>query len=617
MKLEHLDQGAFINSETLRLPDTYPFPYQPESFTDEEKLILGRFFTNVDRPVFAIHGLPEEVIGAMFSRYSRTEASVRRVFLNEFWKTPELGLQSLTDHMVATSDMDLQSAQERARKLYHRIFADFGDDSVIQMGSVHIAFEYVSQIASKAIEDGRIAAAYIEKSTRYVDFGSEVSGHFLFMEEPSIMASGFAGEYTELNKDLFEAYKRHMLTTREVLRGKYRLEDQVFVNQTTGEEIAYDQIANANDRQLVEKAYEKALKAKTLDTIRVFLPATTVTNLGAHFSGQAAESAVNKMLASQHPEVRLLGALAYYEVNKVAPSFFENVDHRYGAKTREYLAQARELQQGEVEKWVCEIQELEGGDVRLVDFDIDADVKVAAQIIYTSQGDRGLSKEAIFQWVRAIKERDSQEHPELKYSPRLAELILSATQDRLASGLNRRHKLPRAFEHAFAEVEFDVNFGIYRDVQRNRMSSTERQMLTADNLFIPQEFGEPGMEAVLGDYLSLAEKTRVLNTRLRESGDKKLAAASEYVTLFGNTLRFNIKANLRQWVFFSELRTIAGGHPDYRRAMQKAVRQIVEAMPWTETLFAHIDWTDDYGLGRLKAEIRTASKLADLDDTRN
>src|SRR3989344_1177452 len=145
MTKEILENTSILKIENLRLPENFPFPYTPERFTVTEKAILSKHFTNYDKPVFAIYRLPQEVTGAMFSRYSRTEKSVRRVFLDEFWKSPELGLQNLTDYLVTSGDVDLQSAKERARRLYHRIFADYGDDSVIQIGSVHIAFEFVSQ----------------------------------------------------------------------------------------------------------------------------------------------------------------------------------------------------------------------------------------------------------------------------------------------------------------------------------------------------------------------------------------------------------------------------------------------------------------------------------------
>jgi thymidylate synthase ThyX len=130
----------------------------------------SKLFTNWDRPVFAIFNLPQEVVGAMFSRYSRSAKSVRRLFLDEFWNEKGLGFQ------VIRNSLDrLDKARERTKSFYERVFAEYGDDSVIQMGSVHVAYEYVSQIlGAKAIEDQRVASAYIEKSTRYVDFSTKL-----------------------------------------------------------------------------------------------------------------------------------------------------------------------------------------------------------------------------------------------------------------------------------------------------------------------------------------------------------------------------------------------------------------------------------------------------------
>ena len=119
---------------------------------------------------------------------------------------------------------------------------------------------------------------------------------------------------------------------------------------------------------------------------------------------------------------------------------------------------------------------------------------------------------------------------------------------------------------------------------------------------------EPGMEAVLEDYLKLAGWTKTLNKRVAALGGVYEPSA-EYVTMLGNKMKFDILANLRQWVFFSELRTIPGGHPTYRRAMQETVRQIFEVMPFMKPLFAHVDWVKDYGLGRLKAELKTQQTL--------
>lgn len=612
MTKEFVSETQVLSSEALDLPGRFPFPYTPESFSEEEKQVLSRFFTNVDKPVFAISGLPQEVVGAMFSRYSRTKMSVRRLFLKEFWGSPELGIQNITSYFVEEGE-ELETARERASRFYRSVFAEYGDDSVIQMGSVHISFEFVSQIAAKAIEDGRIAAAYIEKSTRYVDFGSEENGHYLFMEVPEIMQSEFAQDYIDWNNSLFESYKRHIGTTKEFLRSRYPIEEQVFENPRTGEQVRYDQIASEEEKSKAQRAYERALRAKTFDTIRVFLPTTTVTNLGAHFSGQAAENALNKLISSPYSEVRLLGAMAHQELMKVSPNFLQNVDHKYGERTREYLGEVRDAHFRVANEWASQIVEVpQRNRVRLVDWDEDADVKLATQIIYTGQRIRHRSKRAIREWARKVKEKDLRKNPDIWWSPRLAEIIVSAVPDRKAEGLSRRHKLPRAFEHAAAEVEFNVDFGIFRDLQRNRMSSTERQTLSAGEVHIPPEFEEEGMEEVLQDYLLHFERTKDLHDRILASGDSRLVHAAEYVTIFGNRLRFNIRANMRQWAFFSELRTIEGGHPTYRWTLQSAARQILTVYPFMKPLFAHINWKKDYGLGRLKAEVKTQEKLSQL-----
>ena len=131
----------------LNIPKSFPFPYSPETFTKKEKDILLNFFTNIDKPVFGIYNLPQEVVGAMFSRYSRSDKSVRRLFLDEFWDPSFSTLKS--------NSKSLQKATDRTNNFYKKVYAEYGDDSVIQVGSIHIAFEFVSQIAVQIIEDQR------------------------------------------------------------------------------------------------------------------------------------------------------------------------------------------------------------------------------------------------------------------------------------------------------------------------------------------------------------------------------------------------------------------------------------------------------------------------------
>lgn len=576
----------------LNIPKKFTYPYKPEKFSKKEVLILSSFFTNVDKPVFAIFNLPQEVVGAMFSRYSRSDKSIRRLFLDEFWDE--------TISSYSMSSKKLKKAEERTANFYKKVYAEFGDDSVIQVGSVHVAFEFVSQIAAKAIEDQRIGASYIEKSTRYVNFGSSIDGRFLFMDVPEIKKSPFYKDYLKWNNDAFSFYNRALPIAIEYLRSRYPIDEQIFQLVSTGKLFKFKDINDEVEKEKLTRAYERALRAKAFDTVRVFLPTTSVTNLGAHLSGQATENTLNKMLCSKYAEVRLLGQMAYEELLKVVPNFLQNIDHQHGGVARNYRQSALSLAASITDKHIpnLKLEDNEEG-VRLVDWDRNAAANIASQILYTGQNKTYFGKTEFYKW--AINKANKN---------KVLKIIKEGIPDRSCAQYNRRHKLPRAFEHAYVEIEFFKDFGIYRDLQRNRLSSTERLYLTPEFLYIPPEFFEKGMEEVYSDYLKLHKETISLNKKVRKFG----LGVSEYVTILGNKLRFNIRANIRQWVFFAELRTIAGGHPSYRDAMQKAAKLMIKKLPYLAPLFAKVDWVEDYGLGRLKAEVLTQEALAKINE---
>src|SRR5438477_12174647 len=121
-----LDQPAMISATA-------------ETFTTDEQRILSHYFTNTDRPIFALINLPETVKGALFARYSRSAKSVRRLFLDEFLGDLEKGTEvfSGAGPSVGTA---------RAEKLYARVLNEYGDDSVAQLGGAHLACEGVSNV---------------------------------------------------------------------------------------------------------------------------------------------------------------------------------------------------------------------------------------------------------------------------------------------------------------------------------------------------------------------------------------------------------------------------------------------------------------------------------------
>src|SRR5436305_7514659 len=163
----------------------------PSEFSSDEAAVLARYCTNLDGQVFALRNLPEVVKGALFSRYSRTEKSLRRVLLDEFINEPDSGFQRLAG--AAPSDDDMVAVR-RAEEFYERVLVGYGDDSVAELAGAHVAVEQASTLAAKALEDSRIGISPLEKSTRYVRFDRPgTDGRYLYHRGPELARPDYTG----------------------------------------------------------------------------------------------------------------------------------------------------------------------------------------------------------------------------------------------------------------------------------------------------------------------------------------------------------------------------------------------------------------------------------------
>src|SRR3954462_1479802 len=168
--------------------------YPVEAFTDAERTRLAPHFTNLDRPVFALVNLPETVKGALFARYSRYQGTLRRLFLDEFAES-----LPAVDHPWDAGE------GERAAALYERIFLGYGDDSVAQLGGVHIAAEWVSNVLTKVLQRPRLAA-YLEQSTRYIPYDAPMpGGGYRYWRDPEL-----GPQYEQAMDFLFDTYARSL-----------------------------------------------------------------------------------------------------------------------------------------------------------------------------------------------------------------------------------------------------------------------------------------------------------------------------------------------------------------------------------------------------------------------
>jgi len=519
-------------------------PYVIEEFTPEERQILLRYFTNTDRPVFALHNLPEVVKGALFARYSRTAKSLRRLFLDEFYRgedTLEVG----------------EIGAERARELYDRIFIEFGDDSVAQLGGAHIAVEQGSNILTKALEWGRLAA-YLEQSTRYVPYDDMPGGRFRWFREPDIMGSPHAGAYARTMDGLFELYRDALPRAVEAYERRFpkQPEDTSFV-------------------------YKATIRAKALDALRGMLPAATVSNTGVYATGQSFEQMLLRMRASALAEVREVADMMLEELNQVIPVFLQRVDQpeRGGAWT-EYLRGAREASEAAAAGVLADDKPDDRPLVTLTDWDPDAEEKLVAAMLYAASD---LPDDQLRARAGAMSDTER------------AQVVQAYLGDRR----NRRHKPGRAFERV--DYRFDVlaDYGAFRDLQRHRMLTIEWQDLTPRHGYdTPPDLDVLGVGDGFREAMERSEETWA-------AIHPDLPRQAQYAVAMAYRIRFVLQLNAREAMHLIELRSSPQGHRAYREVAHEMHRQIAEVAGHRVVAEAmrYLD-TSDVDLERLEAERR-------------
>ena len=543
-----------------------------ENFTPAERERLAPFFTNVDRPVFGLT-LPQEVAGALFSRYSRSAKDLRRTFLDEF--LGDADLSPVLDSAGPGSRDD--PAVRKARAFYDRVLIGYGDDSVAQLGGAHVACEEISNVAAKHLEDARIGIAPLEKSTRYVRFDrKDAAGRHLFFVEPTLAESRHARDYLALMELLFEAYSRQMEPMIEHVRKAVPLEETELRHPRTGDTVTYAEARGDETlARWAETAYRSTVRAHACDILRGYLPAATRTNVGLFGVGQAYEYLLSKCHSSDLAELRDLGAAMHRELDTLIPSFVKR------AQPSPYLSETFEQTRTLARELVTEPVR-EGPAVTLVDHDEQAEERIIAAILYP-HATHPLSQ------LREL-------------AARLPDERKQAVLDAYMKGRRHRREKPgRALEQVYYTFDIIGNLGVYRDLQRHRLLSQERQdFTTAHGYDTPPEITEAGFD---DDYRRCMDRAAEIHERIRADHPRE----AQYVVPFAYRTRWYMKMNLREAVHIGELRTMPQGHPDYRSIAQEMWRQIGAVHPRLASYARFIDWKT-YRLGRLASELRTEFK---------
>lgn len=552
-------------------------------FTPEEEKLLLNFTTNTDKQIFALINLPEVVKGALFSRYSRSTKSLRRVLLEEFILDKQLGFKEIVD-CQQTQGIQKIVAMQKAEEFYERILVGFGDDSVAELAGAHIAVENISNIATKFIQDSRIGLSPLEKSTRYVYFDQKQDREYLFYRDPQIMHSEFAEIYESACNSLFGIYAELIPKMSKFFEEKYPRTDDVS-----------------------ERGYISTIRAKTCDVLRGLLPTSTLTNIGLFGNGRAFEYLLTKMYTSELNEIRDIASILHNELRLVLPAFVKRLDNKYGKAHCGYLANTihatkkivdqiikmEEKQENACDCGACGIYECgmrkqeKEELVSIVDYDNDAESKVITAIIYSNSNIPMKKAQALA----------------LSLTPEKKESLLAAY---IGERENRRHKPSRAFENTYYTFEICSNFGAYRDIHRHRILTQERQLLnTSLGFHIPPEIIQAGFDVEFKDGMEQAENAY-------EEISKKMPKQAQYVVPFAYCLRWYIKMNLREAYHIAELRSVQQGHSDYRRIAQEIYKKINEVHPMLAKGMKFVDMKN-YELERLEAEKKIDKKLDEIN----
>ncbi len=534
-----------------------------EEVPDKIKEKLSRYITNVGGDTFVIHGLPSELTGGLMARYSRAPTGLQLTLVNEFL------------------DEEGNPSQEKGSALMDRVLNAFGDDSVGELENAHVGIEEVSQLLTKEIEDRRIGGSPIEQSTRYVKYDAKDSeGKWRYLKPKEIIDSGLGEKFEKANDKAFEVYSEGIkrlsrFFEKEFLKDRFEIK----VNRK-GNEVSVKEgdLVSDEERKAFNNAYNFTIRCAALDVGRCVLPSSTLTHLGINANGRFYTNLISHLKSGNLSEMQERGNKLEKELKKVIPTFIK----RNGVN--EY-----------VKKFKFEMESLSKGLFRGV-IPRDKSVSLVTEAPYFDL----VVASAIFPFTNISL-------------PQILENLSKFPEDKkrgifeiyIGNRQTRRDRSGKGLEAGYP-LNFDLvgGFAEYRDLERHRMNTQQRQKLTTDLGFImPPEMGIVGLEKEVEEVSYIMAD---LNSDLKHSG---LEEAAQYATLFNNRMRFMVGMNLREFQHFSELRTQPAGHFSYRAMTMEMAKQVSAKYSWAEKAFGFVNYSDPNNkIARAKEQSRIAGK---------
>jgi len=515
------------------------------SITESGKEYLDKILTNSTGDVYVFNDSVSPItVAAAMARLSRRSDDLRITLLDEF-----VGKMGKDDNLLK------------------RIITAYGDDSVQQLAGIHLVVENASNLLTKKLEWGRLAA-YLEQSTRYIFYDEkDKNGRYRYLI-PTSLKGELKKEYISTMDKIFDNYSFMVR----------KLTDYVRENSSTPE----------NERDI---AWKGATKAQACDAVRNVLPVATLSTVGIYISGQSLESLIYHLWSDELPEANKKGDEILTEARKVIPMFLERADkpERGGAFVAYRAENIKNIKRLANELLPESFVSGEYKEVTLSNYFPKNELDLTADMLYSSS-DRSLEE------IKQIVDK-------LPYDKKL-EIFNTYIGDRL----NRRHRPGRALEKAYYSWDIVCDFGIFRDLQRHRMvADLEWQNLSP-------RFGYSVPKLIEdADLVDQFEECFDLSLSLFSKMHSVSPVEAQYATLMGHRMRWKITYNAREAMHFHELRTAPQGHPEYRRIVKIMHDELSNVHPLLAESMKFVNKDEDPELTRLAAEKYTQYKLEKLN----
>lgn len=533
-------------------------------FTDEEKQLLQKYVTSTESNVYAVKGM-EGMVGAAYARYSRAKGGFRETLLKEFIK------EGVVDPV-------------HAEQLIERILIAYGDDSVGELEGAHVSFENVSWVAEKSVVDHRIGGAFITQSTRYVlyDQKDEV-GHWLYYRGPELVNSVFGQQYVETMDFCFEIYASLVEPLKTHLEQQKPIEEAEYDINGDGVKERLADLTEERHIKDFRRTYTFELRAKACDILRYLLPLSAFANVGVYGNGRFFQNMISTMLTSNLPEDQSMAAGAEAALKQIIPVYVRR------AKRNEYVANIHAHMQELVHTLNLPVEDRVAGPVyTLSDFSGIVELLVThgrpVRLAIEEARDVQTIAQMIYPYAQCSLEHCIEAVLKLDPSVRA-----SIQETYMGKRVTRRDRPGRALEEGYPYT-FDLltDFGVYKDLQRHRMSTQQRQLFTVRHGFlVPEELIALGKQAEVEECIRRSEI-------LFETIHAQSPELAQYAVLHGHLVRWTIGLNDRSAMHMFELRSTPQGHPHYRKAAQAMHNLVTERSAWRGRAMQFVDHNDYY-----------------------